>query len=185
MSVMHVAILAILEVILATSPSTQSQEYLAFRKVAADESPVPECLKADAIIQNTILKRYHTIVLVFGTRRKENKEVVMRCLGNSWRTLPLRIGRGVIEVPSGEMIVKFRPATSSDQQAQILRDFNLCTVEAPSDSVPRRFVLRINDARVDPWDVAQRLSRLDEIEYAEPNSIVIKNDSLPNRQSDH
>jgi hypothetical protein len=136
---------------------------------------LPRCTKALAIRQSSLSQRFGIVVVTLNDPdNKDETESVLDCFGPNWSEVPTRGTESMIQIPTGEIFVKFRPNVSSQQIAQVFRDLSLIVVRAPS-AEDRAFKVRAQPlSATGSLKVVEQLNELRTVvAYALPNWLSI------------
>ena len=152
--------------------STESRTLIALQ--SREVESVPDCGAQELDIKNELLRRFHIVVLAIHAKCEANLEVVLKCIGPKWERVPAREKDGIVRIPTGEIFVRFKDATPPATIHSILRDNSLDILESPTrpGSAYKVAVHPLSAAR--SMEAVKALTQLNDVEYAEPNWIIIR-----------
>lgn len=153
----------------------------AFQKqpVEATSQEFVQCLEVKGAkpYDHELLRKYGIIVL---NLRQGDKSTALSMLescstkGSEWLEVPIEVDRGTYQVPTNEIIVKFKSTLPKGRIEKLERTYRLTIVQGATTRNPTRYTLSLDGAAAPKArSVAATLAKLPEVEYAEVNSVVV------------
>lgn len=133
---------------------------------------VPDCGAQQLDRKNQILKNFRIVVLA--VRKEEKLQHVLRCFGPSWEQVPFREKNGVVQIPTGEIFVKFKEGTSKGVIQKIFENNGLRVVTEPKTQNSAFKATSQSRSAARSVEVARLIGKSPFIEYAEPNWIIVR-----------
>ena len=147
--------------------------------VAATSPEFMQCVenKYAKPFQHQLLKKYGIIVL---TERPDQNLTPMSSLEScsrmnaQWSEVPTIENRSTYQVPTNEIIIRFKSSATALQIEKLRNAYGLKIIQSPTNRAPSRYIMSLQGASAaKSVSIAETLSKLREVEYAEPRFVVI------------
>jgi hypothetical protein len=126
---------------------------------------------------NALLARYRLIVFSLSSKGTSEASTIASCLGPKWQKVPFRQIRGGIQIPTGEIFVKFKSNTTRELICDALDSNQLQVIEEPKYPGEAYRVSQTPSSSIESLKVIGLLRQLRYVEYAEPNWVTIHSKS--------
>jgi hypothetical protein len=135
---------------------------------------VPDCGAERLDARNEILKSSHIVVLAVPKRGESSLQGVMKCFGPGWEQVPFREKNGVVQIPSGEIFVKFKDGTSEELIQKTFESNGLKVIGEPKSPHSAYKVSSQIDSAARSLEIVRLVGKSPFVEYAEPNWIIVR-----------
>jgi hypothetical protein len=135
---------------------------------------VPDCGVQHLDTTNELLRRFRIVILALPAKCEANLQVLLKCVGPKWERVRIREKDGIVQIPTGEIFVRFKDHTPQETIRKILRDNLLEIIESPTRPHAAYKVANQPVSAARSIEVAKALALLGDVEYAQPNWVIIR-----------
>jgi len=135
---------------------------------------LPPCAKGFQLRKSPLFEKFHIVVLFLSVDDREAIYAALKCLGEDWERIPLRLSSSTVKIPTGEMFVKFKSDATAEQIQTQLQDLKLRVVELPARPNSAYKVTQTPTSAAHSLETVDSLKRLSTVEYAEPNWLIVR-----------
>ena len=91
-----------------------------------------------------------------------------------WVRIPVYLNGDAEQVPTNELIVRFRSSVQSEGAETILAKYRLKILEWPSELAPNRYLVRLGAPATKASQLRSVLKALDVVQYVDINYVVVR-----------
>lgn len=156
-------------------PETHDAHIVALQ--SRTKGPLPSCLRNYSVRPNSIAPKYN--ILLVSISRPAELEDLLQCLGSDWEEVPIRRQGDVVEVPTGEIFVKFKTNTRMESIKDLFRQLQLEVLQSPQGPSLTFKVSNHPLSGKASLETVQQLAKHTCIIYATPNWLVVRPSRSP------
>jgi hypothetical protein len=123
--------------------------------------------------KNLLMEQFHIVVVSLTDQNSETIDSVFKCFGKDWERIPINTSPSAIQVPTGEIFVKFKDEMTTQQVREQLQGLNLPVVELPVRANSAYKVAQTPLSGAHSHEAVESLRRLSCVQYAQPNWLII------------